>query len=112
MKKTDRTKIDHLEELPNIGKVISLDLRLIGIEHPNELIGKDAFQLYQQLCQKSARRVDLCVIDVFMSVIDYMEGGEPMPWWKFTGKRKLILQTKNEKSYKQTKHIKRTKRTK
>jgi len=55
------------------------------------LIGKNAFQLYHLLCDKKGHRIDHCVIDVFMSVIQYMEGGEAQPWWAFTGERKLIL---------------------
>jgi hypothetical protein len=29
-----------------------------------------------------------CVIDVFMSAVHFMEGGEPLPWWSFTQERK------------------------
>lgn len=96
MKKPDRKTVSQLEELPNIGKKIGKDLRLIGINHPQELIGKDEFQLYHLLCDKKAQCVDHCVIDVFMSVIHYMEGGESQPWWAFTEKRKQIL-NKREK---------------
>ena len=96
MKKPDRKTVSKLEELPNIGKAIGRDLRLIGINHPQELIGKNEFQLYHLLCDKKCQRVDHCVIDVFMSVIHYMEGGESQPWWAFTEKRKLIL-NKREK---------------
>jgi len=91
MNKPDRNTVSQLEELPNIGKSIAKDLRLIGIEHPQDLIGKNAFQLYHRLCDNKGRRIDHCVIDVFMSVIDYMEGGESQPWWAFTEKRKLEL---------------------
>jgi hypothetical protein len=91
MKKPDRNTVSQLEELPNIGKSIAKDLRLIGIEHPQDLIGKNVFQLYHRLCDIKGQRIDHCVIDVFMSVIDYMEGGEPQPWWAFTEKRKLEL---------------------
>lgn len=94
MKKPDRKTVSQLEELPNIGPAIGKDLRLIGVDHPQELIGKNAFQLYHQLCNIKGRRIDHCVIDVFMSVIDYMEGGESQPWWAFTEKRKLILKEK------------------
>ena len=43
-----------LEQLPNIGPSLAADLRLIGIEHPKELRGKDAFVLYQKLCAATA----------------------------------------------------------
>jgi len=51
--------------------------------------------LYDKLCEKKAQHVDHCVIDVFMSAVDFMEGGEPKSWWEFTGKRKLILNGKS-----------------
>lgn len=94
MKSPDRKIVSELEALPNIGKTIGKELRLIGIEHPLDLIGQDAFLLYDQLCKKKGQRVDHCVIDVFMSVIDYMEGGEAKPWWMFTGRRKQLLKEK------------------
>jgi hypothetical protein len=71
--------------------MIKADLRLIGIDHPQKLIGKDPFDLYESLCAKTGIRHDPCVIDVFMAAVDFMGGGEPSPWWAFTGKRKSIL---------------------
>jgi len=64
------------------------DLQLIGIDHPKKLIGKEPFELYDALCAISGKRQDPCVIDVFMSVIHFMEGGDPLPWWSFTDERK------------------------
>jgi hypothetical protein len=90
MKNPDREKVKKVIDLPNIGKVMADGLQLIGIDHPKKLIGKDPFILYEKLCTKSARRHDPCVIDVFMSAVHFMEGGEPLPWWLFTEKRKRI----------------------
>lgn len=64
------------------------DLRLIGIDNPRDLIGKEAFELYEELFSISGKRHDPCVIDVSMSVIHFMEGGEPLPGWLFTDDRK------------------------
>lgn len=91
MKNPDKDKIVKLEELPNIGKSIASHLRQIGINKPKELIGKNPFDLHQKLCKKVKKKVDPCVIDVFMSAIDFMEGGKAKPWWNFTKKRKEIL---------------------
>ncbi|MBU0961115.1 MAG: helix-hairpin-helix domain-containing protein [Proteobacteria bacterium] len=88
MKNPDRDKAARLVELPNIGKAMAADLQLLGIDHPQQLIGKEAFALYKELCKKSGKRHDPCVIYVFMSVIHFMEGGEPLPWWSFTDERK------------------------
>ena len=95
MKNPDRETISKLEELPNIGKAMANDLRLIGIDNPRELIGKEAFDLYEELCSISGKKHDPCVIDVFMSVIHFMEGGEPLPWWSFTDDRKKHITQSN-----------------
>jgi len=92
MKNPDRDTISRLDELPNIGKVMADNLQLIGIDHPKKLVGKDPFELYKALCAKTGKLYDPCVIDTFMSVVHFMEGGDPLPWWSFTGKRKKHMQ--------------------
>ena len=67
------------------------NLQLIGIDYPKQLIGKDPFSLYDKLCKITGQRHDPCVIDVFMSAVHFMEGGEPLAWWFFTEKRKKYL---------------------
>jgi hypothetical protein len=93
MKNPDRKTVSRLDSLPNIGRAIAADLRVIGIDHPAKLIGKDPFRMYADLCAKTGTRHDPCVIDVFMSAVHFMEGGKPLPWWSFTRKRKIRLRT-------------------
>jgi len=88
MKNPDRQTVTKLEELPNIGKAMAADLRLIGVDNPAKLIGKDPFELYEALNRVTGKKQDPCVIDVFMAAAHFMEGGEPLPWWSFTGERK------------------------
>ena len=88
VKNPNRETVSRLEDLPNIGKASASDLRLIGIYHPKDLIGKEPFGMYVRLCAITGTRHDPCVIDVFMSAIHFMEGGEPLPWWSFTESRK------------------------
>jgi len=88
MKSPDRNTVSQLDALPNIGKAMMADFLLIGINHPKELVGKDPFKLYDELCSTTGVKHDPCVIDVFMSAIDFMEGGEAQPWWAFTKERK------------------------
>jgi len=98
MKNPDRETVTRLDELPNIGKVMSRDLQLVGINHPKMLIGKKQFELYEALCARSGKTIDPCVIDIFMSVIHFMEGGDPLPWWSFTAKlTKQSSQIKTDK---------------
>ena len=91
MKNPDRETVSCLDELPNIGKAMTRDLQLIGIDHPQQLIGKDAFKLVEMLCEVSGEKQDPCVIDVFMAAIHFIEGGESLPWWSFTDERKKLL---------------------
>lgn len=79
-----------LEQIPNIGPSLAADLRLLGILHPKELAGRDAFVLYQALCAKTGQRQDPCVLDTFMAVTDFMRGAEPAPWWTYTPQRKAL----------------------
>lgn len=86
--KVDRNRLSRLEDLPNIGKASAQDLRLLGILTPSDLAGQDPFAMYARLCQMTGTRHDPCVIDVFMSVVSFMEGGEALPWWAFSEERK------------------------
>lgn len=79
---------ERLEQLPNIGPSIAADLRSLGIVHPRELAGRDAFQLYQALCTLTGKRQDPCVLDTFMAATAFMAGGPARPWWDFTAERK------------------------
>ena len=65
-------------------------LEVADITTPQSLIGQNAFDMYNKLCKKTGKKFDPCVIDVFMSVIDFMEGGEPREWWDFTCERKKL----------------------
>lgn len=93
LKNPDRDTVTELTHLPNIGPAMAADLRLVGVNQPKDLIGKDPFQLYDILCSKTTRKHDPCVIDVFLAAVDFMEGGKATPWWKFTAERKRHLAT-------------------
>ncbi len=86
--KVVREKVEKLTDLPNIGPALAKELRFIGIETPQQLKGRDPRDLYNKLCSKSGKRHDPCVLDVFMSITDFMDGGEPRVWWDYTPKRK------------------------
>lgn len=89
--KVDRDRLHDLTDLPNIGPAMAEDLRMLGIEQPGQLAGKDPMALYEQLCELTGIRQDPCVIDVFMSITSFVDGKAPRPWWEFTAKRKSML---------------------
>ena len=88
--KVDRNRLFKLEDLPNIGKATADDLRLLGIQTPDALVDKDPFEMYEMLCKVTGTLQDPCMIDVFMSVVSFMDGGDALPWWWFTGERKRL----------------------
>jgi hypothetical protein len=80
-----------LEDIPNIGRSLGADLRLLGIRKPAELSGRDPYALYDALCRKTRARQDPCVLDTFIAAVRFAEGGPPQPWWAFTAERKQAL---------------------
>ena len=96
MKNLARETVTKLTDLPNIGNKMATDLRIIGIEKPEDLVGKDPFIMYETLCRITGKKHDPCVIDVFMSTVCFMEEETPLPWWQFTEERKKLILSKKE----------------
>jgi hypothetical protein len=92
--KVKRQSVKSLLDLPNVGPATAKDLHLLGIERPDQLAGQDPFEMYDRLCNLTHIRHDLCVIDVFLAIVDFANGGRPQPWWHFTEQRKRKLATK------------------
>jgi hypothetical protein len=88
--KVIREQVHRLEDLPNVGKAMAADLRMLGIAEPTSLIGKNPFAMHAALCKLTGVKQDPCVIDVFMSIVSFMEGGASLPWWSFTQQRKQM----------------------
>ena len=86
-----RTDIKSLQEIPNVGNAIENAFNIIGINSPKQLIGKDPYKMYNELCNTTNQQHDPCVIDVFISAVRYMEGGPSKKWWEFTEERKNKL---------------------
>ena len=86
-----RNKIRSFQDIPNVGKAIEKDFFLIGLKEPKELINKDPYLMYEELCTITQQRHDPCVLDVFISAVDYMRGGPAKKWWEFTEERKARL---------------------
>jgi hypothetical protein len=90
-KKSARTGVPQLTEIPNIGASVAADLRRLGISKPAQLIGKNPLALYNKLARLDGMRHDPCLLDTFMAAVDYMEGGRARKWWEYTSRRKQLL---------------------
>jgi hypothetical protein len=86
-----RKDIKNLIDIPNIGKSIKDSLVRIGIQEPLDLVGKDPYQMYSDLCNVTSQKCDPCILDIFISAVRYMEGGEAKKWWEYTTERKKKL---------------------
>jgi Pathogenicity locus len=77
-----------LQALPNVGPAVARMLMRLGIERPDELRGRTAEQLYQQLCDIDGRRHDPCLLDTFTAAVDHVHGAPARPWWHYSRVRK------------------------
>ena len=94
--KVVRERVKTLIDLPNIGRAMAEDLHLLGIAKPEQLKGRDPYVLYQELSIATGQRQDPCVLDTFISITRFMNGGEALPWWAYTAERKAALQQRSE----------------
>jgi hypothetical protein len=89
-----RNEIKSFQDIPNVGKAIEKDFIVIGLKQPLDLVDKDPYQMYETLCHITQKRHDPCVIDVFISAVNYMQGGPAKKWWEFSQQRKEKLGSK------------------
>lgn len=89
--KVSRARLEKLTDLPNIGPACARDLALIGIRSPRALKGKSPYKLYDRLCEATGVRHDPCMLDTFISVVRFIDGEPPRPWFDFTAERKQTL---------------------
>lgn len=90
-KQLARRDVTRLMDIPNVGKAIEKDLLLLGIQHPNELVGQDPYRMHADLCKITGKQQDPCLLDTFIAAVRYMEGAPAKKWWEYTAERKQTL---------------------
>ena len=90
-KATHATFVRRFTDIPNVGPAMERDFLALGLRTPQELIGLDPYQLYLDMCKHSGTRQDPCVLDTYLAVCEFMNGGPTRPWWEFTKVRKERL---------------------
>jgi hypothetical protein len=91
-----RSQFTELEQLPNVGPAVAADFRLLGVAGPQDLIGRDPYALYDELCRLTKQRHDPCLLDTFIAAVRFMGGGAAKPWWAYTAERKRALRVREE----------------
>lgn len=78
---------DNLQIIPGVGKSIAGDLQSLNILTVNDLKGKNAQVLYEQLESKVGSHVDRCVLYVFRCAVYYANNDkqdpEKLKWWNW-----------------------------
>jgi len=46
--------------------------------------------LYHDLCRATHSLHDPCMLDTFIAVVRYVDGGPAKPWWHYTAERKRV----------------------
>ena len=76
-----------LQTIPGVGKNMAAHLNALGIEHLNDLKGKDPKELYRRECALEGHTVDRCVLYVYRLAVAYAEGRVETPeqrkWWNW-----------------------------
>lgn len=94
MRDISRAQVTELEQIPNVGPAIAAMMRTIGVNSPQDLVARDPYEMYGNLCDTTGARQDACVIDAFISAVRFMAGESAKPWWKYTDERKRTLATR------------------
>ena len=96
--KKKRKELARLEDIPNIGPAVAGDLRQLGINVPADLLKRDPYAMYDDLCRITGQRHDPCLLDTFIAAVRYMAGEPKRPWWKYTAERKRELAARSKQS--------------
>jgi hypothetical protein len=88
MKAAHANDAKRLEDIPNIGKAMAHDFRMLGITEPKQLIGLNPYHLYEKIQIITGHRHDPCVCDTYIAAVRFMQGSKALPWWHYTSERK------------------------
>jgi Pathogenicity locus len=90
LKAKDASAVRKFTDIPNVGKCMSADFELLGLESPQALAAFEPLALYQAVCAARGARQDPCVLDTCMAAVAFMRGAQALPWWDYTAERKLL----------------------
>ena len=88
--------VARLRRIPNIGPKMARELLKLEVTRLEDAAGRDADEMYHELCAIDAKRHDPCVRDVFAAVVSYADGEPARPWWEFTPERKAQERAQRE----------------
>jgi hypothetical protein len=92
-----------LEDLVSVGPSIRRDLQLLGINSVAGLARREPEALYRELCRKTRKRQDICVLDVFCAAVQQARNPklplEQCRWWYWSRLRKARGEAKAARAH-------------
>lgn len=58
-----------LSDLVSIGPAMLRDFKLLGVRSVSDLARRNPEKLYEQLCERTGKSVDICCLDVFRAAV-------------------------------------------
>jgi hypothetical protein len=81
-----------LADLSGIGPAMLDDLNVLGIENVEQLATREGEDLYNELCNRTGKRLDPCVLDTFNCAVAQARDpdlpAEQRNWWYWSKIRK------------------------
>jgi Pathogenicity locus len=82
-----QTVLKEFQEIPGVGKSISLDLWNMGFRTVHDLQNQDPEELYARFCIQEGTQVDRCMLYVFRCAVYYASNEQYDPellkWWNW-----------------------------
>ena len=81
-----------LEDLISVGPAIRSQFALLGIHTVAELARREPETLYREICRRTRKRLDPCVLDVYCAAVEQARDPglppEQCVWWYWSRVRK------------------------
>ena len=81
-----------LGDLISVGPAMLRDFELLGIRSVAQLAKQDPHRLYERLCRKTGKHIDVCCRDTFEAAVAQAKNprlpAEKCQWWYWSIKRK------------------------
>jgi len=88
--------VGRLSDLVSVGPAMLRDFELLGVRTIEQLARRNPEKLYEQLCERTGKAVDICCLDVFRAAVAQARSrtlGTRLPaaqrnWWYWSRWRK------------------------
>jgi Pathogenicity locus len=81
-----------MQDLTSVGPAMLRDFEMLGIHSVAQLAKRDPHRMYEAVCERRGRAVDICCLDVYQAAVaqarDPRLPAERCQWWYWSRLRK------------------------